>query len=649
MLQNLLLNLLLFPALIAAFLGLNRDRRLQKAGVFVAAGLLFLGGTGSGFLSGEKLFYTAGWLEPAMVIGSVVLTAALAYLTGLRRNYPAMILVLIQWLVWGWFWLKTGGVNGGIGFQLDRLSALLLLTTNWIGAVTLYYAIPYLETHDRRRNAEANRQPVYFSASLLIMTAMNGLLLSDHLLVWFLCWQLMILAGFILISHDRTERAVSGGRVFVNIQLAGGIFYLLGAVFLRSATPGLAFSELLLIADSSAFSFALAFLVIASMAAAGLFPFQTGLFKTLAAPLPAIVLLQCASAPLAGVALLIRLSPLLVNTLLGKTVMVLGAFSFAAAALLILLQQDTRRFFVLAAISLQGLVLALICQANLQSIYLAVLTLVFYSLAKALLWLCTGSHSTSKWNQGFLLLAVIMMLLPPFIVPTAQLTGLESSLQNPPALLLLIAGFVFFWLGWARFGSKRWEGFSLSESSEKFRWTMIIPQAALALPVMLIGFLPGPFINRCLKPILQENYGRFADIAQADAQTLNLAGFSGYNPLWVWVFLVLVLVPGWIWLRPEKAEQPQISEVPHEAESGPDVLSESLSDADTVVSQPTEPAPNESSAIASPSSAPTEPQFYFRDVFRSLQPILPESKKVLLYSTIGAAGLLFFMLEVVWR
>ena len=634
LLQNLLILITIIPLFLAIFLGLNRERRLQRGGIIMASGFFLSGAVWTQFLSPEKLHFPLAWLEPATGIGSVAIVAGLVYLTGFRRNYPAILLFLIQLAQWGWLWLQTGGLFGGIGFQVDRLSAVVLLSVNLIGAVTLLYSIRFMETHDRRRSMEKSRQPAYFLAAVLILAAMNGLLLSNHLLVWFFCWQLMILAGFVLISHDRTERAVAGGRVFVNFQLAGGVLFLLAVTLLRPITQSLVSSELLLFADATALWVALACLVSAGMAASSLFPFQAGLLRSLAAPLPAVVLLQCATVATAGIYLMIRFSPLFVNTMLGKIIMVLGALSFAAAALLTVLQQDTRRFLALSAISLQGLVVVLICQPNLQSIYLAVLAVLFHGLAKTLLWLISGSHSTSRWTQGFFLLAVLTMIMPPFAIPAAQWTALEFSLQNPPALLLLICGAAFSLLGWARFAGKRWEMIFLPTPPVPLNWLQLLPQITLSLPVILIGLFPVPLANRWLKPILTENYGRFADIAQADAQTLLLTGVSDFNPLWVFALILAVVLPGWFWLKPNSASQEAAkSEVIEPlAEPSSDLLAE----------PPTEP-PTEPPAFSVQSGGP------FRDIVRVLQPVLPEPRKIFFYATVGAAGLIVFMLEVVWR
>ena len=128
---------------------------------------------------------------------------------------------------------------------------------------------------------------VALAASAAFMTpAMSGLLLADHLLWLLFFWQSLIVAGFILISHDRTAMALKNSRSFVGWQLFGGAVFLAGAIGVHSLARTLTISELLVFNDANLILLPVAFLVMACLVMTAQFPFQAGLLHCAAAPTP---------------------------------------------------------------------------------------------------------------------------------------------------------------------------------------------------------------------------------------------------------------------------------------------------------------------------------------------------------------------------
>ena len=88
-------------------------------------------------------------------------------------------------------WVPAWGFE--LAFRLDGLGLLLGLLVTGIGALIVLYGSAYFE-----------EQPVYrvrfFTLILLFMAAKFGLAVADHLILFFLFWELTSITSFLLIG-----------------------------------------------------------------------------------------------------------------------------------------------------------------------------------------------------------------------------------------------------------------------------------------------------------------------------------------------------------------------------------------------------------------------------------------------------------------
>ncbi len=446
MLLHLMGILVMMPILFAIFFFLNKNPRFLKNAVFFLAGILIAGvgwAVSLGFLAFEAPTGYADLFIKLVLLANLVVVVGIIYLSRLWKNLWLSGLGVVQAVLLGWMsGGQPGWPVGAGGFLLDHLSVVMLLLVNGVGSIVLVFSLNFMETYEHRFSLVNSRQPLFFAGMALLLGAMNGLVVANNFLIWFLFWQIMVLCGYILITHDRTNRAIKNGRSFVIQHLAGGVAFLVGVVWLRLLTPTLSMSETLMVSDAIALLPPLACFVLAGLVFSSQFPFQSGLIRSITAPLPVSVLLQAVALSNAGIYLIIRLSPLFMNTLLAKIVAVIGAFSFAAAALLAMLQHDTKRLLTLMTISSFGLILALGCFANLQAIYLATLLIFLHGMTKALLFLCIGSHSQSRFAYWLTLVG----LCDADAAWHQRLTGCNRSFAaESAALLRFLPGPFFQW------------------------------------------------------------------------------------------------------------------------------------------------------------------------------------------------------------
>ncbi|HEY6238760.1 MAG TPA: proton-conducting transporter membrane subunit, partial [Thermoplasmata archaeon] len=115
-----------------------------------------------------------------------------------------------------------------VGTLVDPISALMLLVVNSVGFLVMLYSIGYMH-HDRGL-------PRYYAELSLFLAAMNGLVLSDNLLEFFLFWELVGVCSYFLIGfyYEKPSAASAAKEAFL-VTRVGDVLFLLG-IFIYFAT-----------------------------------------------------------------------------------------------------------------------------------------------------------------------------------------------------------------------------------------------------------------------------------------------------------------------------------------------------------------------------------------------------------------------------
>ena len=536
------------PILMSLVFALNKNSLLHRAAAFFMSAVL-LSSTGWALRQGVGVYQPAGLLaeifDKFFVVGIAGVLLSATYWSWRSKDRLLGSLTLAQGILFcGVLWkFSVLEIHGS--FAVDHLSGLMLLLINGVGLMILLYVMRYMETHERRRSLKHSRQPYFFAVFSILLAAMNGFVLANHLLWTLFFAQVVVVFSVLLIAHDRTQLAYKNARQFAWMLSAGSLALLCAIYLILSAAGTLLISDLLLFKDANLLLPSFSCAVVAGLVFAGQFPFQSSLIRVTTTSAPVSALLQSSAIVTAGVYLILRLSPVLMNTFAAKMLAVIGAFTFAAAALLAAIQHDTKRVLTLTTISNVGLVIVLASYPELQAIYVAPLLLVLHGIFKALLFLCIGSRSPSPIPGLLVVLGGVSMFMPPFAVPLAQWTALEYSVRNPVALGLIIAGSVFSMIVWCRYIGKRLPANFSRDVGAKWNPIAYWPQMALAFFATALSVFIVPFANSCVTPILKENYGRFGDISQGAASAFQVRDFSGVNPSLLFGAVLAFALLGW--------------------------------------------------------------------------------------------------------
>lgn len=124
-----------------------------------------------------------------------------------------------------WRWIPS--YNLTFTTYLDGLSMLFALLITGIGTLVILYSIFYLSKKEALHK--------FYCYLLLFMTAMLGVVFSDHLIMLYFFWELTSISSFLLIAfwhHRKASRR--GAQKSMLITVTGGIIMLMG--FFNSRT-----------------------------------------------------------------------------------------------------------------------------------------------------------------------------------------------------------------------------------------------------------------------------------------------------------------------------------------------------------------------------------------------------------------------------
>jgi ech hydrogenase subunit A len=633
----------------------NKNGLLHKTAVFFEFATLLLG-TVWAIHQGSAVYQPLGKMSSVFsyffIVGIISMITGATYWGWRWKDWRFSGLMLIQGFVFAAFLWKTNGSEISGTFVLDHLSALTLLLINAVGAIVLIFSLRFLKAYNHN-SFKKNDHSRYFAIVSMLMGAMNGLVLSNHLL-WILFFlQVALLAVSLLVAHERTQVAVWNARQLARTCLVGMLTFLCGIYLAFTTTGTLLLADLLLFKDAVQLLPPFACVVVAGLAFAGQFPFQHAFLKTATAPAPVAALLQSSAIVTAGIYLILRVSPILANTFGAKMLAIIGAFSFFAATFVAVTKNEGKVVLTLMTVSNSGLVIALASFSDLQAIYAASLLLVIHGLFKAMLLLCVEVHSPSRIPGLLVLLGGLSMFMPPFAMPVAQWTAIESSVRNPAALSLLLTGSIFSMVGWALFFGKSILRIHADGMEPKWHFVAYWPQLVLAILGLLLSVFIVPLTNFFVKPILKENYGRFGDIAQQNIDSFSIQNFSGIDPGLFLGAVLTITALGWLGIVfLTKAPAPvMLPDAEDSAEQTVEALAEAMSEPVSAAAsdasmeeetiQPEMFAEFEATQAAIPASiAPQYSSFFARFL---------DEQKTYRYANVFAAALIILMLEVIFR
>jgi NADH-quinone oxidoreductase subunit L len=301
-------------------------------------------------------------------------------------------------------WFEVGNTWLQLGWVLDPLTAVMLVMVCFVGLLIFIYSVAYM-AHDENFTR-------FFCFLSLFAAAMLGLVISNSLLLLFICWELVGLTSYLLIGfwYHKPAAAAAAKKAFITTRI-GDLALLLGMVWLYAQSGTLLFYDqakgclepaaLAWLADHKttiglAASTGIALLIFCgAVGKSGQVPLHVWLPDAMEGPTPVSALIHAATMVAAGVFLIARVYPLMAvqlpvagtSTAL-QVVTWVGALTAIFAASIAVAQTDIKRILAYSTVSQLGFMMM---GLGVGGVAVGMFHLITHAFFKALLFLGAGS------------------------------------------------------------------------------------------------------------------------------------------------------------------------------------------------------------------------------------------------------------------
>ncbi len=462
-----------WPALAAVVIPLLKNRRARGAAVYAAAAgmmALALALLGAWMADGKQTIVLAPesvyteYIDLAMLAGEFLLMGLIVALSIRHRKYPVILLSAGQTLLVAWSEIFHP-VQKSTHLRVDGLAMLLCIIAAFVGGFICIYAVGYMKAYHEHHKEYKDRSGFFFSMLFLFLAAMFGLVLSENLVWMYFFWEVTSVVSFLLIGYTRTEEAVNNSFRALWMNLLGGFGFAAAIVYMAWNYGVVQLAEVIAIAPA----IPVALLAFAALTKSAQLPFSSWLLGAMVAPTPSSALLHSATMVKAGVYLLIRLAPALAGSTAGAMVSFLGGFTFLAASMMAIAQNDGKKVLAFSTVSNLGLIVACAGIGEEETVWAAVLLMIFHSVAKSMLFQAVGSIENALGTRdieamhGLLLrlprltyvmgIGIAGMYLAPFGMLISKWVALRSFVDSNNYLLVIFLAYgsgttMFYWTKW---------------------------------------------------------------------------------------------------------------------------------------------------------------------------------------------------------
>lgn len=462
--------LIVLPLISAAIIRCVHSVTVRSTVIYVSTGLLWLCTGALVFLWTQDhystwfLFTETELLDHLMQVIEVALMLFILWQCWKYKKRWISLLALTQTLLVLWVEHSVPLVRS-THTQVDALALLMCVICTVVGGLIAIYAVGYMKSYHQHHREVKDRSSLFLSMLFVFLSAMLGLVLASNLIWIYFFWEITSVVSFVMIGYTRNEEAITNSFRALWMNLLGGLGFAISIGLCAMQAHSVQLSDV--IAGGNP-------LIIGCLALAGLtksaqLPFSSWLYGAMVAPTPSSALLHSATMVKAGVYLLIRLAPALYGTLCGTMVAFIGGLTFIAASMMAIAQNDAKKVLAFSTISNLGLIVACAGIGEEETVWAAILLMIFHSVSKSMLFEAIGATENSIGSRdiehmhGLLLrlphLAYIMgigiagMYLAPFGMLISKWVALKSFVDSGNVILVIFIAFgsattMFYWTKW---------------------------------------------------------------------------------------------------------------------------------------------------------------------------------------------------------
>ncbi|MDM8546158.1 NADH-quinone oxidoreductase subunit L [Candidatus Venteria ishoeyi] len=305
-------------------------------------------------------------------------------------------------------WLSSGNSIFEIGFLIDSLTAIMMVTVTFVSWMVHIYTIGYMADDEHNWSgpggAGKNSYQRFFSYISLFTFSMLMLVMANNFLQLFFGWEAVGLVSYLLIGFwFQRETAVYANLKAFLVNRVGDFGFLLGIAAVLMYFNSLNYADVFANANNlagisiqvfpgvewSLMTVICILLFIGAMGKSAQFPLHVWLPDSMEGPTPISALIHAATMVTAGIFMVARMSPLYeLSTTALSFVLVIGAITALFMGFLGLVQNDIKRVVAYSTLSQLGYMTVALGASAYNAAIFHLMTHAFF---KALLFLGAGS------------------------------------------------------------------------------------------------------------------------------------------------------------------------------------------------------------------------------------------------------------------
>ena len=410
-------------------------------------------------------------------------------------------------------WIPTAGIR--LRLHIDWLTFPFLVTEAAVTLVAIVYSWGYHHSDERT--------PYFYALLLLFAIGMSGTTLADDMFLFYVFWELMLVASCALIAiwGDGEQRREVALKYFIFTHF-GSLLVLVALILLYNATGSDSFSALRagVTLAPRLVTVVTAMFVVGFSVKMAIFPLHLWLPDAhTVAPMSVTIMLAAAMLSMGTYGILrfpmsifsgAQLAPFAVP------MMIAGIISEIYGALMALAEQDVKRIIAYSSVSQMGYILFGLGTLTQAGVSGATLHVIYHAIVKALLFMCTGWVIHATGRRRISALGGLGRAMP--IAAACTGIGVLAIAGTPPlgifdsewmifaggfqtghlwlAALAVISSLLTvayaLWFGGKIFLGKRPEGL---DTLAKVPAAMIAPTIFLAAMTVIAGLFPAPLFE----------------------------------------------------------------------------------------------------------------------------------------------------------
>ncbi len=292
-------------------------------------------------------------------------------------------------------WITSGEFKVAVGFQIDQLTAVMLIVVTTVSLLVHIYSIGYM--HGDKGYYR------FFSYLSLFTFSMLMLVMANNFLQLYFGWEAVGLCSYFLIGfwYEKKSASDAGKKAFI-VNRFGDFGFGLGVIIIFLTFGSLHYDTVfgnVGNAVDQTFNFLGAEINVLTLIALLLFcgavgksaqlPLHVWLPDAMEGPTPVSALIHAATMVTAGVFMVARTNPIFIlSPAAMETVALIGGFTALFAATIALVQNDIKRVIAYSTVSQLGY---MFMACGVGAYAAGIFHLYTHAFFKALLFLCAGS------------------------------------------------------------------------------------------------------------------------------------------------------------------------------------------------------------------------------------------------------------------